>query len=187
MVNIDGVICGFQRSSLTGYDMNRSWVAPTPRRNPVEFAIVQLLDRLAKCRKLVFLLDYHGHTSQANAFTYGVANPTVRGNELQALFPMEMARQTSVFDIDGGGALPPTVYTATMRVALHHRYRIPFAYTLEMSYGALDIGPRAWTQLTPDAYREIGEATVRALEVVLLEQLPEAESRASVMRDLNCS
>jgi hypothetical protein len=83
-----------------------------------------------------------------------------------------MARQTGIFDIEGGCALVPDVYTTTMRVALHHRYKIPFAYTLEMSYGALDIGPSAWTQMTPDSYREVGAATVRAMEVMLLERLP---------------
>jgi hypothetical protein len=174
MVNVDGVLCGYQRVSLTGYDMNRSWPSPKAAQHPVEFAIVQLLDKLVKTRRLLFLLDYHGHASQANAFSYGVGDPEVPDNEFQDWFPREMARQTGIFDIDGGCTLVPEVYTATMRVALHHKYKIPFSYTLEMSYGALDIGPNAGTQMTPDSYKEVGVATVRAMEAMLLEQIPRA-------------
>jgi hypothetical protein len=175
MVNVDGVVCGYQRVSLTGYDMNRTWVAPKADRNPVEFALVQLLDKMVKTRRLLFLLDYHGHASQANAFTYGIGNEKVSLNEFQDWFPREMARQTSIFDIDGGCTLVPDVWTATMRVALHHRYKIPFSYTLEMSYGALDIGELAGTQMTPESYREVGRATVRAMHAMLLEQIPRAQ------------
>jgi hypothetical protein len=172
MMNVDGVICGYYRPSLTGYDMNRSWIAPHARRHPVEHAVCHLLDKLVKSRPLLFLLDYHGHSAQCNAFTYGVVNRRVPFNDLQGLFPSEMARQTSIFDVDGGASLAPDSYSATMRVALHHRYRIPFSYTLEMSYGGLDIGPRSGTQLTPDSYSEVGAATVAALAVVMLEQIP---------------
>jgi hypothetical protein len=172
MVNVDGVICGYYRPSLTGYDMNRSWIAPHRRRQPVEYAVVQILDRLVKSRPLLFILDFHGHSAQCNAFTYGVGNHNVPYNELPGLFPREMAKQTSIFDCEGGGTLEPDAYASTMRVALHHRYKIPFAYTLEMSFGALSIGPNRGTQLTPDSYREVGAATVAALAAFLLEQVP---------------
>jgi hypothetical protein len=59
-----------------------------------------------------------------------------------------------------------------MRVALHERYQIPFAYTLEMSFGGLDIGPRSRTQLTPDSYREVGAAAVSAMATMLLDSIP---------------
>jgi hypothetical protein len=172
MVNVDGVICGYYRPSLTGYDMNRSWISPQRKKNPVEFAVLQILDRLVRSRPLVFLLDFHGHSAQCNAFSYGVDNAEVPFNELQGLFPRQMAKTTSIFDLDGGCALDPNSYEATMRVALHHRYQIPFAYTLEMSFGGLDIGPGAYTQLTPESYREVGAATVTAMAVMLLDQVP---------------
>lgn len=63
-------------------------------------------------------------------------------------------------------------FGSTMRVALHHRYQIPFSYTLEMSFGGLNIGPKSYNQLTPDSYREVGTATVRAIAVMLLEHVP---------------
>jgi hypothetical protein len=172
MINVDGVICGYYRPSLTGYDMNRSWISPTRKRNPVEFAIVNLLDKLVKRRPLLFLLDYHGHSTQCNAFVYGVDNIVVPFSDLQTIFVRLMARNTSVFNENGGGLLPPDAYAGTMRVALHHRYQIPFAFTLEMSFGGRDIGPNGGSQLTPNDYREVGAATVVSMATMMLEQIP---------------
>jgi hypothetical protein len=172
MINVDGVVCGYYRPSLTGYDMNRSWLAPTRKKNPVEYAIVTLLDRLVKARPLLFLMDFHGHSTQSNAFTYSVDDDLVPFNDLQTLFPRLMSKNTSVFSEDGGGRLAVNAYPSTMRVALHHRYQIPFAYTLEMSFGGRDIGPHAGSQLTPHDYREVGKATVVSMATMLLEQIP---------------
>jgi hypothetical protein len=172
MVNVDGVICGYYRPSLTGYDMNRSWVSPSRKRNPVEHTVVTVLDKLVKNRPLVFLLDYHGHSTQCNAFTYCVDNELMPFNDLQCLFPRLMAKNSSVFNEDGGGMLEPNAYPSTMRVALHHRYQIPFAYTLEMSFGGWDIGPQGGTQLTPQEYRELGHATVTSMATMLLDHVP---------------
>jgi hypothetical protein len=59
-------------------------------------------------------------------------------------------------------------YEGTMRVVLRRRFHILFAYTLEMSYGGSDFGPRRKTQFTPHDYRSIGEATVHAIHEMLL-------------------
>lgn len=183
MINVDGVICGYYRPSLTGYDMNRSWIAPNQEKNPVESSILALLDQLVKTRRILFLLDFHGHSAQCNAFTYGVMNERVALNEYQGLFPRLMARTTSFFDVNGGCTMAPDSYGATMRVALHHRYDIPFSYTLEMSFGGVDIGPKKYTQMTQNSYRQIGEATVRAMSVMLLEQVPLDSFRVSKVKN----
>jgi hypothetical protein len=172
MFNVDGVICGYYRPSLTGYDMNRSWINPGKKRNPVEYATLRLIDKLVACRPFLFFLDFHGHSAQSNAFTYGVDDSDIEGNEYEGIFPRLMAMQTTLFDEDGGCSLTPDGYAATMRVALHNRYNIPFSYTLEASFGAVDIGPRSNSQLTPDGYREIGAAVAAALETMLLEKIP---------------
>lgn len=172
MMNVDGVICGYYRPTLVGYDMNRSWVYPDRIRNPVEHAVIALLDKLTRSRPLVFLLDYHGHTAQCNAFTYGVWNDSVVLNEYEGLFPRLMSHHVSVFDESGGNSMTPETYTRTMRVALHQRYQIPFAYTLEMSFGGIDIGSLSQSQFTPETYREVGRGTVPAIAQMLLDHVP---------------
>lgn len=172
MMNIDGVVCGFFRHSIGGYDMNRSWIRPSPNLYPTEATVVRLIDRLVQNRPLLFFLDFHGHSSQCNAFTYGVWNDDVPLNEYEPIFPQLMARITDLFDEDNSISLARESYAQTMRVALHHRYKIPFAYTLEMSYGGMDSGSRRGTQFSQGGYREIGQASVKALAEMLLDHVP---------------
>jgi hypothetical protein len=172
MINVDGVICGYYRPSLTGYDMNRSWITPNRKHHPVEYEITSLLDKLVRTRPVLFLLDFHGHSAQCNSFTYGVWNDEVGFNEYEQFFPRIMSKTTPLFDLTASTTFPSQAFPGTMRVALHHRYQIPYAYTLEMSFGGLDIGPAAQTQLTPASYREIGAATVKALATMLLDSVP---------------
>jgi hypothetical protein len=76
-----------------------------------------------------------------------------------------MGKGTRNFDEEGGTTFDPDKYQSTMRVALHHRHQVPFAYTL-------DIHPKAYTQLTPHSYREAGTAILAAVGVMLLDQVP---------------
>lgn len=172
MMNIDGVVCGFFRHCIGGYDMNRSWIRPSPNLYPTEATVVRLIDRLVQNRPFLFFLDFHGHSSQCNAFTYGVWNDDVPLNEYEAIFPQLMSRITDLFDDDNSISLARESYSQTMRVALHHRYKIPFAYTLEMSYGGMDSGSRRGTQFSQGGYREIGQASVKALAEMLLDHVP---------------
>jgi hypothetical protein len=172
MINVDGVICGYYRPSISGYDMNRSWGSPNKAFNPVEYEVLSLLDKLARTRPVLFFLDFHGHSAQCNSFTYGVWNDAVPFNNFEELFPKIMSRNTSLFDLGASTSLPPDAFPGTMRVALHHRYEIPFVYTLEMSFGGIDIGTRSHTQMTPSCYREIGVAVVRSMAMMLLDQVP---------------
>ena len=171
MMNVDAVICGYHRSTLAGYDMNRPWMNPVPGKNPVEASVLDVLRKMSVCRKILFFLDYHGHNGQENAFTYGVENDGVWLSDMQILFPRLMSRSCDVFDFDGGCTLVPTAWTKTMRVALRHHFHIPFSYTLEMSTGALDIGPNEGTQMTPDDYKSVGRSTVTALSAMLVDTL----------------
>ena len=171
MMNPDGVICGYYRPSLAGYDMNRVWKKPSSELNPVEYTIVSMLDKLVKNRPIIFFLDYHGHTSQCNAFTYGVCNDDCPLNEYESYFPSIMSSLNSLFDEEGSCTLHRDSYAATMRVALHHRYMIPFSYTLEMTFGGIDIGNKSGTQMTPDDYKSIGESTIPAIAIMLLDNI----------------
>lgn len=172
MMNVDGVICGYYRPTVMGYDMNRTWVSPDQKANPVEFAVVNLVDKLVRTRPFLFFLDYHGHTGQCNAFTYGVWNEDVEYNDYEGLFPRMMAQQTSLFDEEGCASLERDAYATTMRVAFHHRYQVPFAYTLEMTFGGITVGKKSYTQMTQDCYREVGQATVKSITTMLLDCVP---------------
>jgi len=171
MMNPDGVICGWQRPAKLGYDMNRVWKTPSRKKHTEAMIILDILDSLCTQRKPLFFLDFHGHAGQWNAFTYGVSNPNVPLNEFESLFPKLMAENCPFFDIEGGCSLSPEGYDTTMRVALHHRYAIPFSYTLEMSYGGCDLLSENH-QMVPTDYMNVGECVAYTLSEMFNKWLP---------------
>lgn len=172
MMNIDGVVCGYFRPALNGYDMNRSWIRPSSKLYPVEYHVIKLVDILVQKNPLLFFLDFHGHSSQCNAFTYGVWNDSIPLNTYEGVFPRLMSRTTDLFDDENSISFIKESYPTTMRVAFHNRYKIPFAYTLEMSYGGMNIGSRKYTQFSQGGYREIGLSVMKVLAEMLIDHLP---------------
>lgn len=168
-INPDGVICGFYRPSLSGDDMNRVWQQPDPLLHPVAHTMLDLIETLQKTRPIHFFLDFHGHTAACNSFVYGFMNeenPDLYSTE--RVFPLLMTKHTPLFSNEMCSFLKQKQYEGTMRVVLRRRFLILFAYTLEMSYGGCDFGPRRNTQFTIHDYREVGEATAKAIADLLL-------------------
>lgn len=50
LVEVDGVINGNNRKSLTGFDLNRVWAAPDPALHPTIFHAKGAISKLAKVR-----------------------------------------------------------------------------------------------------------------------------------------
>ena len=169
MINPDGVICGFYRPSLTGDDVNRVWPSPDPITSPVPYNTLILLESLQKTRPLLFFLDFHGHTAACNSFVYGFMNEENRDlYSAERVFPLLMTKYSHLFSNQMCSYLKQKQYEGTMRVVIRRRFLVLFAYTLEMSYGGCDFGPRRNSQFTPHDYRSIGEATANAIADLLL-------------------
>lgn len=169
MINPDGVICGFYRPGLCGDDMNRVWGSPNPKTNSVAYSVLDLLEVISKTRPILFFLDFHGHTAACNSFVYGFmneSNPDLYSAE--KVFPLLMTRHSNLFSNEMCSFLKQKQYEGTMRVVIRRRFLVLFAYTLEMSYGGCDFGPKRNMQFSPADYRSIGEATARAIGDLLL-------------------
>jgi hypothetical protein len=122
------------------------------------------IEVLSRSRAIPFFLDFHGHTGACNSFVYGFMNeknPDLYSAE--RVFPLLMTKHTPLFSNEMCSFLKQECYEGTMRVTIRRRFLVLFAYTLEMSYGGSDFGPRHDTQFTPHDYRSIGEATVRVI------------------------
>jgi len=68
MINVDGVICGNFRTSLSGRDLNRmyginkyTWIVPE----------VESIINYIKRSNVIGIIDLHGHSSRLNSFIYG--------------------------------------------------------------------------------------------------------------------
>ena len=169
MINPDGVICGFYRPSLSGDDMNRVWQNPDPLIHPEVGATLDLISILTKDAPFPFFLDFHGHTAACNSFIYGFMNeenPLIYNTE--KVFPLLMTKYTNLFTNEMCSFLKQEEYEGTMRVVIRRRFLPIFAYTLEMSYGGCDFGPRKNTQFIPNDYQIIGESVAKAISDLLL-------------------
>ena len=71
MINIDGVVTGNYRGSLTGMDLNRKWKAPNPVIFPELASIKRMAQQFANERQVVLYCDFHGHSRARQAFMYG--------------------------------------------------------------------------------------------------------------------
>ena len=79
MTNPDGVIAGNYRTSLSGNDLNRTFIAPNPRLHPTVCAIKKLVrDILAHAKEpepIAAFIDIHGHSRKKSVFMYGPHYP----------------------------------------------------------------------------------------------------------------
>lgn len=73
MINVDGVVLGNYRTSFSGRDLNRMFTAEETLLIPEVKAVKNLVNSLKAEFKsrLLFFLDFHGHSVRKNVFIYG--------------------------------------------------------------------------------------------------------------------
>lgn len=73
MLNPDGVVVGNFRTSLCGRDLNRQFRTNADFLIPEVKALKQLVisSKSQYKSKLIFFLDFHGHSVKKNVFLYG--------------------------------------------------------------------------------------------------------------------
>lgn len=85
MLNVDGVICGNYRASLSGNDLNRQFKHPDKQLHPEIFTIKNIVRNLTFGKKrlldqkgieileedILAYVDMHGHSRKKNVFIYG--------------------------------------------------------------------------------------------------------------------
>jgi murein tripeptide amidase MpaA len=71
MINVDGVIYGNYRCSLSGIDLNRVWFRPNKSLFPEVHGIKRLIEQFNLERQVVLFTDIHGHSMARKAFFYG--------------------------------------------------------------------------------------------------------------------
>lgn len=74
MLNPDGVIIGNYRTSLSGLDLNRQWIAPSMKQCPENTSTKMMMRKTLESRDILFYCDIHGHSRCKNLFMYGCSN-----------------------------------------------------------------------------------------------------------------
>jgi murein tripeptide amidase MpaA len=63
MINVDGVVFGNYRCSLSGKDLNRQWQDPDPKVFPEVFHLKRKIKEFHERRQVVSYCDLHGHSN----------------------------------------------------------------------------------------------------------------------------
>lgn len=136
MVNVDGVVHGNSRCTLTGSDPNRVWQDPNPILHPVIHAIKSHLKGIVQGKsessqsQLAFFLDMHGHSRDQGAFFYGCGTGLSVDN---CLFP----KLCSLVSTDICWAKCcwwcPKSHFGTARYVVHSEFDVRDSFTLECS------------------------------------------------------
>jgi len=132
MVNVDGVIYGNARCTLTGYDPNRCWLSPDPVAHPIVYGLREYLNTTQNRCGVSLFLDLHGHSQRTAAFFYGVCPEEVRS----ALFPKLASLATRDVDFDGCRWRFGKAHEKTARAVAYSLCGIFNSFTLETSFFA---------------------------------------------------
>jgi len=151
----DGVIQGNYRCSLSGFDLNRKYNAPSRILHPVIYYIKQMVKSTNE--PIAFYCDLHGHSKKKDIFAYGNTGE----NPLEyCLFPYILSKINRYFSYKSSKFSVSKSKASTARVAMWKELRIPAVYTIEASF----YGPSTENRhFTPEDLMQMGQSICQAL------------------------
>jgi len=157
MINIDGVIEGFYRISLSGQDLNRVWDSPDSNINPEAFFTKEFFHRVSRERTIAAYLDFHGHSRLHGTFAYGC--PNTANTDLinrEKYFPRILSYLCDVFSWSGCIFSFPKERKAASRIVIRTELDVVNSFTIETSFGGINNGERTGILYDELTWKEIG-------------------------------
>ena len=157
MINIDGVIEGFYRVSLSGNDLNRMWTAPDLVLHPVVNQTKELIKKIATERQIAVYLDFHGHSRLHGTFMYGCPNdddPELKDSE--KTLPRVLSFLSDAFSWNHCVFSFPKERKAAGRIVVRTEVDVVHSFTIETSFGGVTAGPRAGFLYDEILWKEFG-------------------------------
>lgn len=160
MINIDGVVEGFYRVSLSGNDLNRMWTAPDLVLHPVVNRTKALIKEIAQERTVSVYIDFHGHSRLHGTFAYGCPNdddPELRDSEKK--LPRVLSFLSDAFSWNHCVFSFPKERKAAGRIVVRTEVDVIHSFTIETSFGGVTSGPRAGCLYDEILWNELGAKT----------------------------
>lgn len=157
MMNIDGVVEGFYRVSLSGNDLNRMWMSPDLVLHPVVNRTKALIKQISSERPIAVYLDFHGHSRLHGTFIYGCPNdddPELRDTE--KTLPRVLSFLCDAFSWNHCVFSFPKDRKSASRIVARTEMDIVQSFTIETSFGGVTSGPRAGCLYDELIWKEIG-------------------------------
>ena len=204
MVNVDGVIIGNYRTSMSGNDLNRRYLEPNPRLHPEVCAIKGLVQDIldgkspdqyrdpfgvaksgaGTCEEDVMaFVDMHGHSRKKNVFIYGPQYPLSSDKYYRSrLIPKLLAEETSKFRYHSCQFKYEHAKRKTARIVLNQELDIMNCFTFEASFHGHFNDQRENFEFNEASYEEMGEHLVNSFYEYTL--IVEEEQRQRQLKEL---
>lgn len=166
MLNPDGVIAGNSRTSMSGNDLNRTCISPSPENHPEIFALKELVRELEKeFKNRVFLfVDMHGHFSKKGSFIYGPYFPIHNTMYYKTkIIPRLIGERTEMFRYHSSKFHVSRTKKKAARAVMNNEFKIFFSYTLETSYYGYLSQSRETVAFTTENLFSLGEKLARSI------------------------
>ena len=154
MINVDGVICGNTRTSLSGCDLNRRWTDPNIILHPEIFYTKEMIMNFSDKYKIECIVDFHGHFGAFNSFFYG--NYKEDNYSMGKYFPFSCAKKSKVIQFEKSKFKMPKYKRGTGRIDLFKELNVENVVTLETSYFGCNSGGYKNKYFTSETLQEIG-------------------------------
>ena len=154
MINVDGVICGNTRTSLSGCDLNRRWSNPNILLHPEIFYAKELIIDFSKRFNIECIVDFHGHFGAFNSFFYG--NHKEDNFSSCRFFPFTCAKKSKVIQFEKSKFKMPRYKRGTGRINLFKELNVENVVTLETSFFGCNSGGYINQYFTIETLQEIG-------------------------------
>lgn len=141
MLNPDGVIIGNYRCSLSGHDLNRQWIAPSPWLFPEINAVKAMMRKTLESRDIFLYCDFHGHSRAKNLFMYGCNNQIKDKKHKEKVFPLLFSKVCDNFSFEGCSFAVQKSKESTARVVIFKELSLFNSFTCECSFCGPDRGP----------------------------------------------
>ena len=141
MVNVDGVLAGNFRTSLSGDDLNRRYLKPSNLLHPVVVAIKKHIKDLQKNKPgCVVFLDLHGHSTKPNVFTYGPDMPeTDKLSRVAKYYTKIVSESVPYFKYDDCTWHIPKSKKSTARAVMIRQIGVKMCFTVEASTSCIAV------------------------------------------------
>ena len=154
MINVDGVICGNTRTSLSGCDLNRRWTNPNIILHPEIFYAKEMIKNFSHKYDIECIVDFHGHFGAFNSFFYG--NFKDDNFSMGKYFPFSCAKKSKVIQFEKSKFKMPKYKRGTGRIDLFRELNVENVVTLETSYFGCNSGGYENKYFTSETLQEIG-------------------------------
>lgn len=202
MINVDGVIVGNYRTSMSGNDLNRRYLEPDSRLHPEVWSIKQLISDLIygktpdpgeemavpdgpqiQDEDIMAYVDMHGHSRKKNVFIYGPQFPLSSDKYYRTrIIPKLLSEETEKFRYHSCQFKYEHEKRKTARIVLSKEFNIMNCYTLEASFHSHFDSLRNNYEFKHTCFEEMGENLINSLYEYTL--ITEEEQRLKQLKEM---